>query len=46
IAFGVVMAENAEQALERSGGAMGNKGDEAARTAIEMARLLKTNSKY
>lgn len=41
IAFGVVMAENAEQALERAGGAMGNKGDEAARTAIEMAKLLR-----
>jgi 6,7-dimethyl-8-ribityllumazine synthase len=41
IVFGVLTTENFEQALERSGGAMGNKGSEAVETAIEMANLLK-----
>ncbi|HOW09773.1 MAG TPA: 6,7-dimethyl-8-ribityllumazine synthase [Bacteroidales bacterium] len=37
--FGVLTTLNMEQALERSGGKHGNKGDEAAITAIKMAAL-------
>lgn len=40
VAFGVQTTENIEQALERSGGERGNKGDEAVVTAVEMASLL------
>ncbi len=39
IAFGVLTTENMEQALARSGGEHGNKGDEAAVTAINMVKL-------
>jgi 6,7-dimethyl-8-ribityllumazine synthase len=38
--FGVVTAETLEQAVERAGTKMGNKGWEAAMAAIEMARLF------
>ena len=41
ITFGVVTAENLEQAVERAGTKMGNKGWEAALAAIEMARLYR-----
>jgi 6,7-dimethyl-8-ribityllumazine synthase len=37
--FGVLTTLNPEQALERAGGKLGNKGDEAAVTAIKMAAL-------
>ncbi len=37
--FGVLTTLNLEQALERAGGRHGNKGDEAAVTAIKMAVL-------
>jgi 6,7-dimethyl-8-ribityllumazine synthase len=37
--FGVLTTLNLEQALERAGGRHGNKGDEAAITAIKMAAL-------
>jgi 6,7-dimethyl-8-ribityllumazine synthase len=37
--FGVLTTLNMEQALERAGGKHGNKGDEAAVTAIKMAAL-------
>jgi len=37
--FGVLTTLNMEQALDRSGGKHGNKGDEAAVTAIKMASL-------
>lgn len=37
--FGVLTTLNIEQAIERSGGKHGNKGDEAAITAIKMAAL-------
>ena len=40
VAFGVLTTDDVEQALERTGGAHGNKGEEAALVAIEMARLL------
>jgi 6,7-dimethyl-8-ribityllumazine synthase len=39
-AFGVLTVENREQALARSGGDKRDQGYNAARTAIEMARLL------
>jgi 6,7-dimethyl-8-ribityllumazine synthase len=41
VVFGVLTTENVEQALERSGSAERNRGVDAARTAIEMANLLK-----
>ncbi len=41
IVFGVLTTENLEQALERSGGSAGNKGEEAVTTAIEMANVLR-----
>ncbi|MBI4657124.1 MAG: 6,7-dimethyl-8-ribityllumazine synthase [Elusimicrobia bacterium] len=41
VVFGIVTADNLEQAIERSGTKHGNKGAEAARTAIEMANLFK-----
>ncbi len=42
IAFGVITADTLEQAIERAGTKAGNKGSDAARTAVEMANLLKT----
>jgi 6,7-dimethyl-8-ribityllumazine synthase len=39
--FGVLTPDNMEQALDRAGGRHGNKGDEAAVTAIKMAALQK-----
>jgi 6,7-dimethyl-8-ribityllumazine synthase len=41
ITFGVITADNIEQAVERAGSKAGNKGWDAAVTAIEMARVLK-----
>lgn len=40
--FGVLTTDTIEQAIERAGTKAGNKGWEAAATAIEMANLLKT----
>jgi len=37
--FGVLTTDNMEQAIERSGGKLGNKGIEAAVTAIKMVAL-------
>lgn len=39
--FGVLTTDNLQQAKDRAGGALGNKGDEAAVTAIKMAALQK-----
>ncbi len=39
-AFGVLTCDTEEQALARAGGAMGNKGAEAADAALDMARLF------
>jgi 6,7-dimethyl-8-ribityllumazine synthase len=39
VAFGVITTDNIEQALERAGTKAGNKGFEAALTALEMASL-------
>jgi 6,7-dimethyl-8-ribityllumazine synthase len=41
VAYGVITADTVEQALDRAGVKAGNKGFEAAMTAIEMANLLK-----
>jgi len=41
VVFGVLTTENLDQALARAGGALGNKGTEAAATAVEMATLLR-----
>lgn len=42
VIFGVLTVDTIEQAIERAGTKAGNKGWEAANTAIEMANLLKT----
>ncbi|WP_034912747.1 MULTISPECIES: 6,7-dimethyl-8-ribityllumazine synthase [Erwinia] len=41
VAFGVLTTENIEQAIERAGTKAGNKGAEAALTALEMINVLK-----
>jgi len=40
ISFGVLTTNSIEQAIERAGTKMGNKGTEAALAAIEMVRLF------
>jgi 6,7-dimethyl-8-ribityllumazine synthase len=40
VAFGVLTTETFEQAVDRAGGKLGNKGWEAALTAVETARLV------
>ena len=42
VIFGVLTTDNIEQAVERAGTKAGNKGSEAAISAIEMANLLKS----
>lgn len=42
IAFGVLTTDSIEQAIERAGTKAGNKGFEAAMTAIETAQLLRS----
>ncbi len=41
VIYGVITADTIEQAIERAGTKMGNRGFEAAVNAIEMANLLK-----
>lgn len=41
VIFGVLTTDNLEQAIERAGTKAGNKGSEAAKSAIEMANLTK-----
>jgi 6,7-dimethyl-8-ribityllumazine synthase len=41
VLFGVVTAENLEQAIDRAGAKAGNKGFEAAMSAIELVNLYK-----
>ncbi len=41
ISLGVITAEDIEQAIERAGTKMGNKGEDAALAAVEMVNLLK-----
>lgn len=43
VVFGVVTADTLEQAMERAGGKMGNRGFDAALSAIEIANLLRTS---
>ena len=41
VSFGVLTTDTVEQAIERAGTKAGNKGAEAAQTAIEMVNLLR-----
>jgi 6,7-dimethyl-8-ribityllumazine synthase len=43
--FGVLTTNNHQQAVDRAGGKHGNKGDEAAVTAIKMAALQRETEK-
>jgi len=45
LALGVLTCDNMEQAMARAGGEHGNKGAEAALSALEMANLLKKAGK-
>ena len=40
VGFGVLMTENMAQALDRAGGAHGNKGEETAHTVLAMLQFL------
>jgi 6,7-dimethyl-8-ribityllumazine synthase len=42
VAFGVVTADTIEQAVERAGTKQGNKGWDAALSAVEMAKLMRS----
>ena len=42
VVFGVITADNMDQAIERAGVKLGNKGFEAATVAVELANLYKT----
>lgn len=46
VIFGVLTTDSIEQAIERAGTKAGNKGFEAAVTAIEMVNLLKEMDQY
>jgi 6,7-dimethyl-8-ribityllumazine synthase len=41
VAFGIITSDSIEQAIERAGSKAGNKGWDAAMSAMEMANLLK-----
>jgi 6,7-dimethyl-8-ribityllumazine synthase len=41
VIFGIITTENLEQAIERAGTKAGNKGAEAAASAVEMVNLLR-----
>ena len=41
VGFGLLTTENVDQALDRAGGKAGNKGAEAAASAVEMVQLLR-----
>ncbi len=41
VIFGVLTTDNIEQAIERAGTKAGNKGSDAAKSAIEIANLFK-----
>jgi 6,7-dimethyl-8-ribityllumazine synthase len=40
VTYGVITADNTDQAIERAGNKMGNKGFQAAQTAIELLNLF------
>ncbi|MGH7413260.1 MAG: 6,7-dimethyl-8-ribityllumazine synthase, partial [Candidatus Rokuibacteriota bacterium] len=42
VTFGVITALTEEQAWERAGGVVGNRGEEAALAALEMAGWLRS----
>ncbi len=44
ISFGIITSDNIEQAIERAGTKSGNKGYDAAISAVEMVNLLKENN--
>ncbi len=41
VIFGILTCDNIEQAIERAGTKSGNKGADAAKSAIEMANIIK-----
>jgi 6,7-dimethyl-8-ribityllumazine synthase len=41
VIYGIVTADTIEQAIERAGTKMGNKGWDAGEAALEMANLMK-----
>ena len=45
VVFGIVTADTVDQAIDRAGVKLGNKGFEAAMTAVELANLYKELSK-
>lgn len=45
IGMGILTTDTLNQALERAGGKHGNKGEEAALAALEMAHLLREQKK-
>ena len=44
ISFGIITSDNIEQAIDRAGTKSGNKGYDAAISAIEMVNLIKENN--
>lgn len=46
VIFGVLTTDNIQQAQDRAGGKHGNKGEEAAVTAIQMAEIRRTLAIY
>ncbi len=46
VAFGLLTTDTIEQALARAGGERGNKGAEAALTALEMVQVLRVVQKF
>jgi 6,7-dimethyl-8-ribityllumazine synthase len=41
LAYGIITADTVEQAVDRAGAKSGNRGFDAAMTALEMARLYR-----
>jgi 6,7-dimethyl-8-ribityllumazine synthase len=46
VAFGLLTTDTVEQALARAGGERGNKGYEAALTALEMVQVLRAVQRF
>lgn len=44
ISYGIITADNTDQAVERAGNKMGNKGFSAAQSAIELLNLFKNSN--
>jgi 6,7-dimethyl-8-ribityllumazine synthase len=40
VTYGIITADNTDQAIERAGNKMGNKGFQAAQSAIELLNLF------